>query len=64
VAGWWGPIAELDFRVTRVRTLDSESISVPNTELVNNAISRPYGPNEHRITEHLYVVYDEDTQGR
>jgi small-conductance mechanosensitive channel len=57
-----GTIEAVDFRVTRVRTLNHETISVPNTELTNNAITRPYGRDRYRMTEQVYVAYDEDTE--
>jgi len=60
--GGEGTIEAVDFRVTRVRTPNNESISVPNTELTNNSITRPYGRDRFRITEEVYVAYDEDTE--
>lgn len=60
--GGSGTIEAVDFRVTRVRTLDNESVSVPNTELTSNAITRPYGRDRYRITEQVYVAYYEDTE--
>jgi small-conductance mechanosensitive channel len=60
--GGRGTIEAVDFRVTRVRTLNNETISVPNTELTKNAINRPYGRNKYRITEQAYVAYYEDTE--
>ncbi|WP_336135718.1 mechanosensitive ion channel family protein [Natronomonas amylolytica] len=60
--GGEGTIEEVDFRVTRVRTPNNESISVPNTELTKNAINRPYGRDRYRITEQVYVAYYEDTE--
>jgi small-conductance mechanosensitive channel len=60
--GGKGTIEAVDFRVTRIRTPNHETISVPNTELTNNAITRPYGRNRYRITEQVYVAYYEDTE--
>jgi small-conductance mechanosensitive channel len=60
--GGEGTIEAVDFRVTRVRTPNNETISVPNTELTNKSITRPYGRNEYRITEQVYVAYYEDTE--
>jgi small-conductance mechanosensitive channel len=60
--GGEGTIEAVDFRVTRIRTPSNETISVPNTELTNKAITRPYGRNEYRITEQVYVAYQEDTE--
>ena len=60
--GGEGTIEEVDFRVTRIRTPNNETVSVPNTQLTNNAITRPYGRNTYRITEQVYVAYHEDTE--
>ena len=60
--GGKGTIEAIDFRVTRVRTPDNETISVPNTELTTNAITRPYGRHTYRITEQVYIAYYEDTE--
>ena len=60
--GGEGTIEAVDFRVTRVRTPNNETVSIPNTELTNNAITRPYGRNRFRITEEVYVAYYEDTE--
>jgi len=60
--GGEGTIEAVDFRVTRVRTPNNETISVPNTELTNNAITRPYGRDMFRVTEEVYVAYYEDTE--
>jgi small-conductance mechanosensitive channel len=57
-----GTIEAIDFRVTRVRTPNNETISIPNTELTSNAITRPYGRDRYRITEQVYVAYYEDTE--
>ena len=57
-----GTIEAVDFRVTRIRTPNNETISVPNTVLTNNAIIRPYGRERYRITEQVYVAYYEDTE--
>jgi len=60
--GGSGTVEAVDFRVTRVRTPDNETVSVPNTELTTNAITRPYGRNTYRITEQVYVAYYEDAE--
>lgn len=57
-----GTIEAVDFRVTRVRTPNNEMISVPNTQLTSNAITRPYGRNRFRITEQVFVAYYEDIE--
>uniref|UniRef100_UPI003568FDDC mechanosensitive ion channel family protein n=1 Tax=Salinigranum sp. TaxID=1966351 RepID=UPI003568FDDC len=60
--GGEGTIEAVDFRVTRIRTVNNETITVPNTELTTNALTRPYGRERYRITEQLDVAYDDDTE--
>lgn len=59
--GGEGTIEAVDFRVTRVRTPSNETVSVPNTELTENAITRPFGRDRYRLTEQIYVAYYEET---
>lgn len=37
-------------------------MTVPNTEITSNAITRPYGRDTYRITERVYVAYFEDAE--
>ncbi len=60
--GGQGTIEAVDFRVTRVRTPDNETVTVPNTELTTNALTRPFGRDRYRITEQVHVDYAEDTE--
>ncbi|MFC7074867.1 mechanosensitive ion channel family protein [Haloarcula halophila] len=60
--GGEGHVEAVDFRVTRIRTPDNETITVPNTELTNNALTRPFGRDSYRITEDVFVAYGEDTE--
>lgn len=60
--GGEGTVEAVDFRVTRVRTPDNETISVPNTDLTSNALTRPYGRDTYRVTERVYVAYYEDLE--
>jgi small-conductance mechanosensitive channel len=61
-SGGQGTVEAVDFRVTRIRTPDNETVTVPNTELTTNALTRPYGRDMYRITEEVYVAYYEDTE--
>jgi small conductance mechanosensitive channel len=61
-SGGQGVVEAVDFRVTRIRTPDHETITVPNTELATNALTRPFGRDRFRITERAFVSYDEDTE--
>ena len=58
--GGAGVVEAVDFRVTRIRTVDYETLTVPNTELTANTITRPYGRDRFRITETIYLAYDDD----
>ena len=60
--GGEGVVEEIDFRVTRVRTPNNETITVPNTELTANALTRPYGRDQFRITERVDVAYGDDVE--
>jgi small-conductance mechanosensitive channel len=57
-----GTVEAVDFRVTRIRTADNETVTVPNTELTTNALTRPFGRDTYRITERAFVSYAEDTE--
>ncbi|MFC7135092.1 MULTISPECIES: mechanosensitive ion channel family protein [Salinibaculum] len=60
--GGEGTVEAVDFRVTRIRTVNNETITVPNTELTNNTLRRPFGRENYRITERAFVAYGEDTE--
>jgi small-conductance mechanosensitive channel len=60
--GGEGVVEAVDFRVTRVRTLNNETITVPNTELTTNTLNRPYGRDQYRNIEQLFVAYDDDVE--
>ncbi|POG56697.1 mechanosensitive ion channel family protein [Haloferax marisrubri] len=60
--GGEGVVEAVDFRVTRVRTVNNETISVPNTELTTNALTRPYGRERYRITERVDIAYADDAE--
>lgn len=60
--GGEGVVEAVDFRVTRVRTVNNETVTVPNTELTTNALTRPYGRERYRITEQLDVAYADDVE--
>ncbi|WP_136590665.1 mechanosensitive ion channel family protein [Salinigranum halophilum] len=60
--GGEGIVEAVDFRVTRVRTVNNETITIPNTELTTNALTRPYGRERYRITEQLDIAYADDAE--
>jgi small-conductance mechanosensitive channel len=61
-SGGEGTIEAVDFRVTRIRTIDNETVTVPNTELTTNALTRPFGRDRYRVAERVFVDYAEDTE--
>ncbi|MFB6092542.1 MAG: mechanosensitive ion channel family protein [Haloquadratum sp.] len=60
--GGEGIVEAVDFRVTRIRTLNNETIAVPNTELTANALRRPYGRDRYRVTETMEIAYGDDVE--
>lgn len=58
--GGEGTIQSIAFRVTRVVTPDGELVTVPNTTLTGEAITRPFGRPRYRVVERIGVGYDAD----
>ncbi|ESP87598.1 mechanosensitive ion channel family protein [Candidatus Halobonum tyrrellensis] len=57
-----GTVQEVDFRVTRIRTPAYETLTVPNTELTTNSLTRPFGRKRARIDETIHLAYDDDVE--
>ncbi|MFB6124187.1 MAG: mechanosensitive ion channel family protein [Haloferacaceae archaeon] len=55
-----GTIQSITLRVTRVVTPNGELVTVPNTTLTEQAITRPYGRGRYRVVEHVGVAYEAD----
>nr|WP_304447049.1 mechanosensitive ion channel family protein [Halomarina sp. PSRA2] len=55
-----GTVEEIDLRVTRVRTFDNERITVPNSDLANNALVNPVAYDKLRRTFVFGIGYDDD----
>ncbi|NUC73502.1 mechanosensitive ion channel family protein [Haloterrigena sp. SYSU A558-1] len=55
-----GIIEDISFRSTRVRTLDNETITVPNSELTANAVTNAVLNDRLRLTFPIAVSYDAD----
>ncbi|ELZ15174.1 mechanosensitive ion channel MscS [Haloterrigena salina JCM 13891] len=55
-----GIIEDISFRSTRVRTLDNETITVPNSELTANAVTNAVLNDRLRLTFPIAVSYDDD----
>ena len=55
-----GFIDDIGFRVTRIRTFDNETISVPNTELATNAVTNRMSNDTLRISTTFGIGYADD----
>jgi len=55
-----GTVQSITLRVTRVLTPDGELVTVPNTLLTGQAITRPYGRGRRRVVEHVGIAYEAD----
>jgi len=55
-----GFIDDIGFRVTRVRTFDNETITVPNTELATNAVTNRMSNDTLRISTTFGIGYGDD----
>jgi len=58
-----GTVQSITLRVTRVLTPDGGLITVPNTTLTGQAITRPYGRKRRRIVERVGIAYEDDVSG-
>ena len=55
-----GFIHDIGFRVTRIRTFDNETITVPNTELATNAVTNRMSNDTLRISTTFGIGYADD----
>ena len=55
-----GTVLSITLRVTRVRTQSNELVTIPNTVLTEQAITRPYGRRRLMIVDRVEVGYDDD----
>lgn len=58
--GGEGTVLTVDFRVTRVRTIAGETVTVPNSQLTASALTTPYTGERYRLTERFGVRFDDD----
>ena len=58
--GGEGEVQEIDLRVTRLRTFDNELVTVPNSELADNAVTNPVANGTLRLRETFGIGYDDD----
>lgn len=54
-----GTVQSITLRVTRVLTPNGELVTVPNTNLTSQPVTRPYGRGRYRVVEHIGLAYDE-----
>ncbi|MFB6354255.1 MAG: mechanosensitive ion channel family protein [Halobacteriales archaeon] len=55
-----GIIEDIGFRVTRVHTFDNELVTVPNSQLTQQAVTNPSSKDRRRIRHEFGVGYDDD----
>jgi small-conductance mechanosensitive channel len=55
-----GTVESITLRVTRIRTPDGEYVTVPNTILTDQAVTRPYSRGRYRVVEHVGIAYDDE----
>ena len=57
-----GVVRSITLRVTRVVTPDGELVTIPNTLLTGQAVTRPYGRGRHRLVERVGVAFEADVE--
>jgi small-conductance mechanosensitive channel len=60
--GGEGTVESITLRVTRVKTPDGELVTVPNTELTGESVTRPYGRGRFRLVERVGIDYEDDPE--
>jgi small-conductance mechanosensitive channel len=55
-----GTVRSITLRVTRVHTPDGKLITVPNTRLTSEAVTRPFGQGRRRVIERIGIAYEAD----
>lgn len=58
-----GTVESITLRVTRVRTANGELVTIPNTVLTGQPITRPYGGRGYRVVERVELAYDDSVDG-
>ena len=61
-SGGEGTVRSITLRVTRVHTPGGKLITVPNTVLTSQAITRPYGQGRYRVIERIGLAYEADVE--
>ncbi|MFB6280769.1 MAG: mechanosensitive ion channel family protein [Haloferacaceae archaeon] len=57
-----GEVQSITLRITRVVTPGGELVTVPNTVLTSQPITRPYGRGRSRVVEHVGIAYEDDAE--
>jgi len=58
-----GTVESITLRVTRVRTPNGELVTIPNTVLTSQPVTRPYGGRGYRIVERIELAYEDSVDG-
>jgi small-conductance mechanosensitive channel len=57
-----GVVREIELRVTKLETFDNELITVPNSELADNAVTNPVANDELRVPFTFGIGYEDDIE--
>lgn len=57
-----GTVQSITLRVTRIRTPDGELVTLPNTVLTEQAITRRFGRRRYRIVDRVEVSFEDDLE--
>lgn len=60
--GMAGVVRDVELRTTKIETFDNEVITVPNSELANNAVKNPVSNDKLRIQFLFGIGYDDDIE--
>lgn len=55
-----GTVKEITLRVTRIQTQNGELVTIPNTMLTSQPITRPYGRERYRVVERIGLDFEAD----
>ncbi len=55
-----GVVRDIQLRVTKVETFDNELVTVPNSELADNAVTNPVANDRVRVRYDFGIGYDDD----
>ncbi len=63
VGGYYGEVVEIGLRSTRIVTPDDNLVSIPNSEIMNKAVSNANaGESNCQVVAEIYLPIDADTQ--